>query len=192
MNPDLRKQSIRRHILETRNMIPAATVKELSNLITGHIISLPEFEQANIIHCYLSIDSRNEVETGPLIEIIKNSSKKLVVPKIVTDGDTDTLVHLELDSDTQLVNNSLGIPEPTSGKEIDSADIDLVIVPILGADRNRNRLGYGKGYYDRFLSKIDAVKTGIVFERYLFDDGLPVETFDVPMDIIITESEVIR
>ncbi len=80
--------------------------------------------------------------------------------------------------------------EPIKVKEIEISQIDLILVPMAAADRTGNRLGYGKGFYDRFLNKANAMKVGLVFSEFLYDE-IPTESFDEKLDIIVTDKEVI-
>jgi 5-formyltetrahydrofolate cyclo-ligase len=102
------------------------------------------------------------------------------------------LSHIRLDSLKDLRKNSLGVPEPVGGRKFSVDDLDLVIVPMVAGDRKKNRIGYGAGYYDRFLTNCSAPKVGLLFDCQLYDDTLPVESFDIPLDILITESERIE
>lgn len=112
--------------------------------------------------------------------------KQVVVPKIMGDG---KLEHFEINSLDELRENSLGVPEPLAGKKIFVDNLDLIVVPMVAGDRFKNRIGYGAGYYDRFLQNCPAPKIGLLFDCQLFDGTLPVEEFDIPLDILITESQ---
>ncbi len=100
----------------------------------------------------------------------------------------------EIRSLDELVPGTWGILEPpeNSRKVVPAEEIDLAVVPGLAFDRQFNRLGYGAGYYDRFLPKLkkNAVKAGICYSIQLIDQ-IPVEAFDIAMDIIVTDTEVL-
>ena len=87
--------------------------------------------------------------------------------------------------------NKLNIkePDPDYGTIINKNDLDVIIVPLLGFDEKRNRLGHGKGYYDRFLKDLKALKIGVAFEAQKLD-AVCIDEHDIPLDLIITEKEV--
>lgn len=156
--------------------------------IYTHLKELTVFRNAQTIHCYLSMNARGEVNTHPLIQDMLGACKKVVVP--VTNFESGTLQHIHLENFNQLKKNKWGILEPEAGREVPLDQLNLVIVPMAGGDRQRNRLGYGKGFYDRFLSHVDCPTIGLLFETCLVDE-IPVESFDVVLDMIITEKQII-
>lgn len=93
-------------------------------------------------------------------------------------------------SNADLKRSAFGVLEPRSEDIIDYKKVDLIIVPGVAFDRKKNRLGHGKGYYDKFLSKINKTKMGVCFDFQLLD-MLVVEDFDIPMDYIISENDII-
>ncbi|MDZ7693227.1 MAG: 5-formyltetrahydrofolate cyclo-ligase [Balneolaceae bacterium] len=80
---------------------------------------------------------------------------------------------------------------PEQNREVASAELDLVIVPMVGADLQCNRLGHGKGYYDRFLANVKGMKVGLCYEACIVE-SLPTESFDVPLDAVVSESRIIK
>lgn len=183
------KEKLRQQLLEKRQAIPQARYVEASELITGRLKRDPVFQQARTIHCYISMNERREVNTHPLIRHILDDERSLVVP--VTDFDPAGLRHIRLNSFEELEANKWGVPEPREGTEIDIAALDLVIVPMVGGDRSGNRIGYGKGFYDRFLAQVDGVAVGLCFDECIVEK-IPTESFDVRLDGIVTQSGVIR
>lgn len=101
----------------------------------------------------------------------------------------DELEHSKINSTNELVKNTLGILEPKENLKIDTRKIDLILVPLLGVDIRGNRLGYGKGYYDKFLQTAEALKIGLAFEEFVLDE-IPSEKHDVKLDGFITEKGV--
>ena len=182
------KQTLRKRVLEKRNQIPEGSWLDASKRIIRSLMDTDIYQQAKVIHTYISMNSRREVSTDILIEEMFARSKRVVVP--VTDFKTNTLSHTEINSATELKENKWGVKEPKDQEEFDISELDMVIIPMAAADRNGNRLGYGQGFYDRFLSKTEAKKIGLVFSNFLFDT-IPVEEFDKKLDVIITEEEVI-
>jgi len=101
----------------------------------------------------------------------------------------EMLEHSKLESMDNLIQKSWGVIEPQKQIIADIQSIDIIFVPLLGIDNKGNRLGYGKGYYDRFLETSDALKIGLVFEDFILE-SIPSEKHDVKLDGFITEKGV--
>lgn len=99
--------------------------------------------------------------------------------------------HRLYDGETNLIANRWGILEPAKKQSIPPADLQAVILPSLGVDIQGNRLGYGKGFYDEFLSQCDCPFICPTYSECLFDE-IPAMPHDIPVDIIVTENEVLR
>lgn len=108
------------------------------------------------LHVYLPISRLYELDTEPLIALLWGLNREIVVS--VADFETSQMKHFLLDEETRLLPNAWGIPEPVNGKAIEVASIDAVIIPLLAADQHGYRLGYGKGFYDRFLATCPHAK----------------------------------
>jgi 5-formyltetrahydrofolate cyclo-ligase len=182
------KNRLRKELLERREVISSAKWAVSSESIARKLKQLSFFKTAKTIHCYVSMNERREVNTHPLIKGMITSGKRVVVP--VTDSEDGTLSHVELHSFDDLAANKWGVLEPVKNKGVDVAKIDLVIVPMVGGDENCNRIGYGRGFYDRFLKDVSCPKTGLCFEQNIIKK-LPVEPFDIPLNKIVTEERVI-
>lgn len=158
--------------------------EEKSITILKELIALDEYKGAYNIFCYASYNS--EVDTFWLMEKILADGKNLYLPRCITD--TKEMEVCRVSDLSELQSGAYGIREPI-GKGV-LVSLDLVIAPMVAFDREKNRLGYGGGYYDRFLAKTDAIRLGIAFSEQE-SDKLVKEPTDIPMDIIITEKEVI-
>ena len=108
--------------------------------------------------------------------------KKVIVPIM----NSDELTHSELTSIEEISTNQWGIMEPKTKILTDLDDIDIILVPLLALDKKGNRLGYGKGYYDKFLTSSKSLKIGLVFEDFVYDT-IPYENHDVKLDGFVTE-----
>ncbi len=157
-------------------------MRTISAKIWEQIERLPEFEQASTLLLYHSL--KDEVYTHDFIEKWYKS-KCIVLPVVVGD-------ELELRCYTgaeKLATGAYGISEPEGEPFTDYEHIDLAVIPGVAFDLNGNRLGRGKGYYDRFLPLLPhACKIGVCFPFQLVD-SVPAEPFDIRMDIIITTDE---
>lgn len=180
------KKGLRTFFLDVRKGLSENEVEKKSSDIINRVLQSAVFSQAGTIHTYVAIKDKNEVDTIPIIKECFVRKKTVAVPKIVGDG---LMEHVMLSSLDDFERNSWGVPEPGSGHPIPVKEIDLVIVPMVAGDRFKNRLGYGKGFYDRFLLNCSAVKMGLLFDCQLHDKKLPVESYDIPLDILITESK---
>lgn len=182
------KQEIREKLLEVRSGLSTAEYRQKSAQIITRLKGEEEFKSAEVIHCYVSMNERREVNTHGLLEDLVNSEKRLVVS--ITNFDDGTLSHRYLESMDDLKKNKWGVLEPVKGEVASPDELDLVIVPMVGGDRKKNRIGYGKGFYDRFLQYVSCPVIGLLFDRCLVD-SVPVESFDVSLDKCITESKII-
>ena len=125
-----------------------------------------------------------------ILTLLQGKDKEVVVPKII---DPEQLQHILLTDQTPFQKNLLGIPEPVSGIQIEPSKIDVVFVPLLAFDNKGNRIGYGKGYYDRFLArcKPECIKIGLSFYE-VEQDSFPMEATDIPLDYCVTPEQLYR
>ncbi len=181
------KQSIRREILSVRSSLTKDEVNKRSKLIFENLKKFPIFLSANVIHTYIS-SKKNEVDTVEIIKYLLSSGKKVIVP--VVDKERKILLHSELESLSELKPSTFGILEPEIIKEVDIERIDLVLVPAVAVDRRGNRIGFGGGYYDKFLNQVRCPKVALVYDFQVVEEIIP-SPGDVPVDFIITENEII-
>lgn len=181
------KNELRRKYIEIRNNIEKK--EEKSYIIQNEIIKTDAYKKAQVVALYKSLAS--EVNTNYLIEHSLNLKKIVCLPKV--EGEDINFYQIN-DSKEKLLVSKFGILEPQGNARriIPKGAIDIAIVPGVAFDEKCNRLGFGKGYYDRFL-KSSGIKTiGICFEnQVLKDDILPTQKHDVLMDCIITEERII-
>jgi len=186
------KQSLKSQIFKKRNSLSKEEIKEKSNKIKNNLFSLKEFKKAKNIMFYVSFN--NEVNTQEIIkELLSKKGKTIIVPYTIKD---DFRLHIsELKDFNELEPKTFGILEPKDLyiREFNSDKLDIVIVPGIAFDKKSHRIGYGYGYYDRFLKTIKkgTVKIGLAFDFQLVEK-IPKEKHDVPMDIVVTDKEVLR
>jgi len=166
-------------MLERRNSLTTEQVEEQSRLVQEHVIASKEFAQAKVIGAYHAAGS--EVRTGMIIDTAIKQGKKVALPR--TEG--DRMVFYELAGD--LVEGKFGIMEPKPTTPVDG--IDLVIVPGVAFDLKGCRVGYGKGYYDRFLSMQHSFSMGLAYSFQILDE-LPRGRFDRRIASVATESGI--
>lgn len=170
--------------------VDPADVERRSRAICRTVRGLVEFRDAGVVMAYMPIIPEVDVES--LAEAAWQGGKTVAVPKV--DRAQRRMTPIVIRSLTDgFVNGSYGIREPGEGEELDPDRIDLVIVPAVAYDRRGNRLGRGGGFYDRFLAICSppAVACGVAFDEQLLEE-LPVTDNDRPVDLLVTESEVLR
>lgn len=183
-----KKQELREKVLAEREQISESDWKAKSETIISSLTDADFFKKAKTVHTYISMNQRGEVCTDQLVEDLLSGEKRVVVP--VTNFDEGTLTHSEINAISDLQKNKWGVAEPKQITPVEVGELDLIVVPMAAADKTGSRLGYGKGFYDRFLGETKAIKVGLVFDAFLFDE-IPTEEFDKKLDVIISENEVI-
>ena len=182
-----KKKEIREKYLAIRKNI--INREEKTKEILDRILNDSTYQKANTIALFKSFNF--EVDTNSIIDISLSNNKVVALPRI----EQDEIVFYKINSKSILVKNKYKIEEPISKKDnyIEKENIDLVIVPGLCFDRSGNRLGYGKGFYDRFLSGTSIRTIAICFDEQLLDEGLlPASNSDVKIEEIITNKEKIK
>ncbi len=183
-----KKEDIRKRILKSRKEQAAADWESGTARITETVVSCRWFLEAEVIYCYL--DFNGEVGTRRLIERAWQLGKAVLVPRV----SGDTMQFCEINSFDSLEKGAFGIPEPqgvSAWEEKPGADDakGLVIVPGVAFDRKGNRVGYGKGYYDRYLAAHPGLHTiAIAFELQIVED-VEAEAQDIRLEMLVTEKK---
>ncbi len=183
----MNKQKLRQKFLQKRKRMDPVLLQRWSQQIENYVIDFIENQHMKTIMVYASM--RDEVATHGLIQRLL--SKKLVVglPKCYTGG------HMEAYSITdfkELTEGRFGILEPPAKQLLKPETIELVLVPGCAFGRDMSRLGYGGGYYDRYLPRCkQAMRVGLGYQ-FSVTEAVPIEKFDVLMDVLITENGVIN
>ncbi len=172
------KDEIRKRILSQRKALCADEIKTISEKICTKVMSLPEYKKAKSIMVYMSC--RGEVATDLIIEDAKRCGKRIYAPVTVS---ATQMVAAEYTG--ELKKGRFGISEPT-GEEIDPDKLDFIIVPGVAFDKNGNRIGYGAGYYDRFLMNTGAYTVGLAYNFQIIDNIFAEQT-DVKLQAVISE-----
>jgi len=181
------KKLVRKELIELRKKTSKRDVLEKSNIIKNKLFQLPEYKQSSTILFYVSYG--NEVFTHNMIKESMKAGKIVVVPK--SDTENRRLILSELSNWNDLEKGSHGILEPKKINEIFINKIDLVIIPGVGFDKNGNRIGHGKGYYDNLIgSSKNILPIGLAFEFQIVEK-IPINSYDFPVQKIITEKRVI-
>lgn len=185
------KNTIRKTIIRKRNDIPEGYRIEANRIITQKLISMDFFRRAEAVMCYADICG--EVETSQIIRYCIDNGKKLSLPKVLCKA--EMYARTVTCPDSQLEKGKYGVMEPICAltTESEPGEIDVIIVPGVAFDRNLNRIGYGAGYYDNYLKKTGrkCLKVGLAFDVQI-TEHIPADETDEPVDLIITESEIIE
>lgn len=176
------KKDIRKHVLEKRNRMTDKEWEERSRIIFNKVVTHPFFLQAEAIYCY--VDYQNEVETRTIIEYAWRWGKKVAVPKV--NGDEMEFYYIQSFEDLQ--EGYKGIQEPTPTHTAIDEHV-LVIMPGTAFDARCNRIGYGKGYYDKYLHAHPNYRTiALAFELQMVC-AVPTDAYDICPNYIITEEK---
>ena len=173
-------QALRMKLLEEE-------IYDLSDKIISILKTIPVWDK-NTYHLFISSKQKNEVETKKILSYLYDLGKVVVTSKMLPNK---KLIHLRVNQSTRFIQNDYNILEPDSSEEILSTNLDVIIIPLLCFDKNGNRVGYGGGYYDKFLSKTEnaVMKIGLsFFEPVDCIDG--ITELDVPLDICVTPEKV--
>ena len=177
------KEEIRKKSIEIRKNITNTDIK--SNIIFEKIINLDIYKKSKVIGIYNSLSS--EVNTNKIIEYSFNNGKIVVLPKIVNND----IKFYKIEKDKKYIKSKFGVLEPIGieDKYILKDNIPLMIIPGVSFDKNKNRMGFGKGYYDKYLENSNTYKIGICFQEQICEK-LIVNSNDIKMDIVITNEKL--
>jgi len=190
ITPEELKRAIRANALAARRALKPKEAAKKSDAILQRLRSLAEFESARTILTYVS-SKDNEVDTTALIRSAIETNKKVAVP--VALPSTREMTWSELKSPDELEPSTFDILEPRedSIRPVQPAQTDVAIVPGIAFDTACHRIGYGGGYYDRFLATFGGKKVALAYEVQIYD-SIPAEPHDLPVDIIVTEDRIIN
>jgi 5-formyltetrahydrofolate cyclo-ligase len=182
------KKELRQKYKALRKQLSENELEEMSLAIANKLLKLPIWEK-NYFHIFLPITDHHEVNTEFILHLLSGKDKEIIISK--SDFETRKMTHFLLTDNTKIKKNEYNIPEPIDGIEVPSHKIEVVFVPLLAFDKKGHRVGYGKGFYDKFLSecKPDVIKIGLSF----FDpEELITDVFegDIQLDYCVTPNEV--
>ncbi|MBC8145205.1 MAG: 5-formyltetrahydrofolate cyclo-ligase [bacterium] len=179
------KNEIRRDALRRRNELPLEQREAASLAVCQRIMEDNRFLDARGVHVYMPIGS--EVDVRPLIDVAWELGKGVGMMLVHEDGGT---LQCRIVPETEFGPGPMGIPQPMNAEPFNMDLCDLVIVPVVAADEECNRLGYGKGYYDQFLTHFPRPSIGAAYEAQVVDQ-IPADDLDIRLDNVYTESRVI-
>ena len=183
-----KKVKLRRLIRERSLSLDPAYCRAADQAIYDHLLSLPEYQNASRIFCFVS--RPEEADTHAIILHALTEGKTIAVPRCEGDGIMHAYAIQDFPGDLQ--PGKYGILEPAGGcMRMDPADFDLLLVPCCSCTHDGKRLGFGGGYYDRYLPQTSAVTIALCREKLILPE-IPAEPFDQNMDIVLTEAGIFR
>jgi len=184
LSVNIQKAALRKHLLEKRDATSAELREISSEKIHQNLKKIIEYTNSQNIACYFPIGS--EVDTHDVMLNILKQGKNLLLPRIV---DNNIQFHIVSNLE-KLERGSFEIMEPKDSCE-KAKKIDCVLIPTVGVSKLGVRLGYGYGYYDRFLSSTNAVKISLTYSKQIVK-SIPSDSHDIKIDWIVTEDENIK
>jgi len=193
----MNKKQLRIRYKEYRKNLSEQEKQEMSLAIANRVLSVDIWNKT-YFHIFLTIEELNEINTEYILQVLMGKDKEVVISKTIFEE--RKMLHSLLTENTKIKKNAYNIPEPLNGIEVPTDKIDAVFVPLLAFDLNGNRIGYGKGFYDNFLSQCreDVIKIGLSFfeAEEKIDD---VSSSDIPLDycvpigfMILTEKDLCK
>lgn len=182
----MQKAELRKQMLQKRRVLPAEEVQRHSQRIADLFFHHFPLQKGQTVHVFLPILKNKEIDTWLIIRQLRLEHPEVQVAVPVTDVVQNVLTHHELTEEAVLLENAWGIPEPQNAHIIHAREVDIVLLPLLAFDKAGHRVGYGKGFYDRFLAdcRPDVLKIGLSLEPPVesIDDA---NEFDVPLNYVI-------
>jgi len=184
----MKKSELRIKYKALRQSLSEEEIEEMSLAIANKVLELTIWDKT-YFHVFLPITEQKEVNTEYILHLLSGKDKEIVVSK--SDFASRNMTHFLLTDNTKIKKNSYNIPEPVDGIEVPVTKIEVAFVPLLAFDTNGNRVGYGKGFYDVFLSrcKPETIKIGLSFfeaETTVAD----VFENDVKLDYCVTPKKI--
>mgnify|MGYP005861282955 CR=1 FL=1 len=178
------KAEIRKVYKQKRQALSQHDIEEKSIAIANQVLKL-DIWQHTYYHLFLTIHRQKEINTEMLMHVLQGKDKQIVISR--SNFKDYSLSHFLLTDSTPIKENHFGIPEPTDGIAVSVEKIDVVFVPLLAFDQKGHRVGYGKGFYDRFLNQCrdNTLKIGLSFFEPL-DTLLEAQPHDMTLDVVVT------
>lgn len=176
------KKDLRKELISRRKSMEKSYRVICDQAIYNKLIACPEIAAANTVLVYVSTEI--EVDTIRFIKEMLHLGKTVAVPKC----EGKNMRFIKIDSLDSLKKGAFGIYEPENGEEITNFSDAVCITPALSFNEKGYRLGYGGGFYDRFAEKFDGISVGICYESFI--GAIPLEEFDRPIDILVTDEKI--
>ena len=187
----MNKLDLRKSFLEKRLRLSSTELGIRSEKVASKVHETPEIYALAVYHIFLPIKAKNEISTWPIIHFLWQQKKKVVVP--ATRSGNLYMESYSLTPETKLLENQWGIPEPVSAQAMAPEEIQVVFLPLVAFDLSGHRVGYGKGFYDRFLQQLNSQVLKVGLSMFPAVDKIDdVGAWDVKMDWCITPEQAIN
>lgn len=180
------KDQLRKLYKSKRKELTTREIDEFSNIIFNQFLA-SKFVTCSTFHIFLSIEKQKEVKTNQIINYLLSSNKKVIIPKV----EDEDLKHYLITHETIFKPNKWNILEPVDAQEFTLLnEIDIAFIPLLINDKSGNRIGYGKGFYDKFLNKLNSNSLKIGLNYFESIDCINAEPHDIPLDYLISPFKI--
>lgn len=187
----MNKDTIRKQYIAKRNGLSKEQIRQSSKAISETFIASEIWKTCRVIHIFISIPGKAEVDTSDLIDFFYTQHPEIkLCTSILAENNID-LLHTHITPETTYLPNKWNIPEPVERNAVNEETIDLILLPLVAFDTTGNRVGYGKGFYDRFLQKCKphVIKAGLsLFEPA--EELIEADDWDVPLDYSISPDKI--
>lgn len=185
------KYKIRKGTLYNRRILAPEVWQTRNDKVSNAALAFLEEKKINCFHIFLPIKRNNEIDTWPILQSAIDKGKRVIIS--ATDFEKQTMSHYGYTPDLIFEEDQFGIPTPKAGRTADLSDLQLIFIPMLAGDKKGNRIGYGKGYYDRLLAEMspELIKVGLTLNS-LFDHFTFAEPHDIALDYCITPFETVK
>lgn len=184
------KSELRKKYKSLRKELSETQIENYSLAIANQLLQLDIWNKS-FYHIFLTIEEQKEINTDYILNILSGKDKNIIISK--SNFDDYSMTHYLLTDNTRIKKNDYNIPEPVDGIEIQSSQLEVVFIPLLAFDNAGNRIGYGKGFYDRFLAgcKPETMKIGLSFFE-AEDDIIESSEDDIILDYCVTPNQIFQ
>lgn len=184
----MNKKALRSKYKALRQSLTQEEIEDKSLAIANQLLQINIWDKL-YYHVFLTIEEQKEINTEYILQILTGKDKEIVISKC--EFATLGMTHFLMTDNTKIKKNSYNVPEPITGLEVPDSKIDVVFVPLLAYDKQGNRVGYGKGFYDNFLSKCkpETIKIGLSF--FTPEDSIEgISSNDIKLDFCVTNNHI--
>lgn len=184
----MNKKTLRSKYKTLRQSLTQEEIEDKSLAIANQLLQINIWDKL-YYHVFLTIEEQKEINTEYILQILAGKDKEIVISKC--EFATLGMTHFLMTDNTKIKKNSYNVPEPITGLEVPDSKIDVVFVPLLAYDKQGNRVGYGKGFYDNFLSKCkpETIKIGLSF--FTPEDSIEgISSNDIKLDFCVTNNHI--
>ncbi|NRR92062.1 5-formyltetrahydrofolate cyclo-ligase [Winogradskyella undariae] len=186
----MKKSELRKKYKQLRKELTENQVENFSIEIANQLLKLDIWSKT-FFHLFLTIEEQKEINTDYILNILSGKDKNIIISK--SNFEDYSMTHYLLMDNTRIKKNKYNIPEPVDGIEIPSSQLEVVFIPLLAFDKTGQRIGYGKGFYDRFLAncKPETLKIGLSFFD-VEDETFEASENDIKLDYCVTPNRVFQ